>query len=133
MKLKILSGLFSLVAQYFDVSAADVEAGAGVGAADAEAVAGVGVADAEAADGVKAENVKSRWIYLSLMYLPIYPSIHRFIFVCRPVSLFVYLSIRCFKCNLDNLQSVFLFAHLRNFVFTIFTSKAPAKVCLPHI
>ena len=53
MKLKIPSGLFSLVAQYFDVSAADVEAGVGVGVA----VAGVGVADAEAVDGVKAGNV----------------------------------------------------------------------------
>ena len=99
MKLKILSGhgLFALVPQYFEVSAADVEAGAGVGAADAEAVAGVGVADAEAVDGVKAENVKSRWMHLSLMYLPIYPSIHRIIFVCRFVSLFVYSSIHCFK------------------------------------
>ena len=63
MKLKILSGPFSLVAQYFDVSA-DAEAVAGVGVADAEAVAGVGVADVEAVDGVKAGNVKSRWIYL---------------------------------------------------------------------
>ena len=116
MKLKIPSGLSSLVAQYFDVSAADVEAGAGVGAA----VAGVGVADAEAVDGVNAGNVKSRWIYLSLMYLPIYPSIHRLIFVCRSVSLFVYLSIRCFKCKLDNLKSAFLFAHLRNFVIAFF-------------
>ena len=51
MKLKILSGLFSLVAQYLDVSA-DAEAVAGVGVADAEAVVGVGVADVEADDGV---------------------------------------------------------------------------------
>ena len=36
----------------------------------------------------------------------------------------------CFKCNLDNLQSAFLFAHLRNVVFTIFTSKANDSVCL---
>ena len=41
IKLKILSGLVSLVAQYFELSA------------DAEAVAGVGVADVEAVDGVK--------------------------------------------------------------------------------
>ena len=113
MKLKILSGLFSLVAQYFDVSA-DVEAGAGIGVADAEAVAGVGVADVEAVDGVKAGIVKSRWIYLNLMYLPIYPPTHPFVFVCRPVSLFVYLSIHCFNYSMDNLQSVFLFAHLHN-------------------
>ena len=51
MKLKILSGLFSLVAQYLDVSA-DVGVGAGAGAADAKAVVGVGVADVEADDGV---------------------------------------------------------------------------------
>ena len=129
MKLKIPSGLFSLVAQYFDVSA-DVEVGAGVGVADAEAVVGVGVADVEAVDGVKAGNVKSRWMYLYLMYLPIYPPTHPFVFVCRSVSLFVYLSIHCFKYNLDNLQSVFLFAHLHNFVFTIFTSQATDRVGL---
>ena len=51
MKLKNLSGLFSLVAQYFDVSA-DVEAGVVVGVVDAEAVVGVGVAVVEADDGV---------------------------------------------------------------------------------
>ena len=119
MKLKILSGLFSLVAQYFDVSAADVEAGAGVGVVDVEAV-----------DGVKAGNVKSRCIYLYLTYLSIYPSTHPFVFVCRSVSLFVYLSIHCFKYNLDNLQSVLRFVHLHKFVFTIFTSQALARVCI---
>ena len=122
IKLKILSGLFSLVAQYFDVSAADVEAGAGVGVVDVEAVAGVGVVDVEAVDGVKSGNVKSRCIYLYLTYLSIYPSTHPFVFVCRSVSLFVYLSIHCFKYNLDNLQSVLRFVHLHKFVFTIFTS-----------
>ena len=87
MKLKILSGLFLLVAQYFDVSA-DVEAGAGVGVADAEAVAGVGVADVEAVDGVNAGNVKSMWINLSAMYLQIYSSTRPYIH--PSVSLFVY-------------------------------------------
>ena len=64
MKLKILSGLFSLVAQYFDVSA------------DAEAVAGVGVGDVEAVDGVNTGNIKSRWMHLAEIYLPINPSSH---------------------------------------------------------
>ena len=96
MKLKILSGLFSLVAQYFDVSA-DVEAGAGVGVVDAETVAGVGVADVEAVDGVNARNIKSRWMHLSEMYLPMYPSshpcIHPSICICLSICFFVCLFI----------------------------------------
>ena len=75
IKLKNLSGPFSLVAQYFDVSA-DVDVD----------VAEAGVADVEAVDGVKAGNVKSR---LSVMYLPIYPSIHLYL----SVGLFLCLSI----------------------------------------
>ena len=63
------------------------------------------------------------------MYLSIYPSTHPFVFVCRSVSLFVYLSIYCFKYNLDNLH-VFLFARLHNFAFTIFTSQATHRVGL---
>ena len=78
MKLKIPSGLFSLVAQYFDVST-DVEVGAGVGVADAEAVAGVGVADVEAVDGVNTGKIKSRWMRLAEIYLPINPSSHPYI------------------------------------------------------
>ena len=74
------------------------------------------------------------WIYLKCIYqsihLAIHAFIHPFVFVCPSVSLFVCLSIHCFKCNLDNLQSAFLFAHLNNFVFTIFTSQAKDSVCL---
>ena len=97
IKLKILSGLFSLVAQYFDVSA-DVEVGGGVGVADAEAVVGVGVADVEAVDGVNTGNIKSRWMHLSEIYLPINPSSHTYIHpstciclsICFFVCLFIY-------------------------------------------
>ena len=78
IKLKNLSGPFSLVAQYFDVSA-DVDVD----------VAEAGVADVEAVDGVKAGNVKSR---LSVMYLPIYPSIHLYL----SVGLFLCLSIHLY-------------------------------------
>ena len=73
-------------------------------------------------------------IYLKCIYQSILLAIHTFIhpsvFVCPSVFLFVYLSIHCLKCNLDNLQSAFLFAHLRNVVFTIFTSQAKDSVCL---
>ena len=73
-------------------------------------------------------------IYLKYIYQSILLAIHTFIhpsvFVYPSVFLFVYLSIHCLKCNLDNLQSAFLFAHLRNVVFTIFTSKANDSVCL---
>ena len=73
-------------------------------------------------------------IYLKYIYQSIHLAIHTFIhpsvFVCPSVSLFVFLPMHCFKCNLDNLQSAFLFAHLRNVVFTIFTSKANDSVCL---
>ena len=85
IKLKNLSGLFSLVAQYFDVSA-DVD----VDVDDAEA----GVADVEAVDGVNAGNVKSR---LSVMYLPIYPSIHLYLsvglFLCLSIHLYIVSSV----------------------------------------
>ena len=73
-------------------------------------------------------------IYLKYIYQSILLAIHTFIhpsvFVCPSVFLFVYLSIHCLKCNLDNLQSAFLFAHLRNVEFTIFTSQSKDSVCL---
>ena len=79
--------------------------------------------------GLKLEMLKvGGYNYLYLMYLPFYPPTHPFVFACRSVSLFVYLSIHCFKYNLDNLQSLFLFAHLHKFVFTIFTSLATDRV-----
>ena len=75
-------------------------------------------------------------IYLKYIYQSILLAIHTFIhpsvFVCPSVSLFVFLSMHCFKCNLDNLQSAFLFAHLSNVVFAIFTSQAKDSVILPH-
>ena len=119
MKLKILSDLFSLVAQYFDVSAADVEAGAGVGAADAEAVAGVGVADAEAVDGVNAENVKSRWIYLSLMY----QSIHLFIDLYLSVDLFLCLSIYLYVVSsaIWTICNLYFFLHISEILFLLYS------------
>ena len=83
IKLKNLSGLFSLVAQYFDVSA-DVDVD----------VAEAGVADVEAVDGVNAGNVKSR---LSVMYLPIYPSIRLYLsvglFLCLSIHLYIVSSV----------------------------------------
>ena len=108
--MKIPSGLFSLVEQYFDVSA-DVEAAAGVGVADAEVVEGVGVADVEAVDGVKAGNVKSRWIYLYLMYLPIYPPPIRLylsvdLFLCLSIYLYIVSSTIWTICNL------YFFSHI---------------------
>ena len=85
--------------------------------------------------GLKLEMLKEGGcIYLKCIYQSIHLAIHAFIhpsvFVCPSVFLFVYLSIHCLKCNLDNLQSAFLFAHLRNVVFTIFTSEAKDSVCL---
>ena len=105
IKLKNLSGLFSLVAQYFDVSA-DVDVD----------VAEAGVADVEAVDGVNAGNVKSR---LSVMYQ--FRSTHLFVFVCRPVSLFVYSSVHCFKCNLD--RGVHFFSHISTILFLLFKGR----------
>ena len=80
-----LSTCFSLVAQYFDVSA-DVDV-------DVD-VAEAGVVDVEAVDGVNAGNVKSR---LSVMYLPIYPSIHLYLsvglFLCLSIHLYIVSSV----------------------------------------
>ena len=59
-----------------------------------------------------------------LLKHPVYLSVH--LFLC----LSIYLRTHCFRCNLDNLQSAFVFAHLRNVVFAIFTSQAKDSVCL---